>query len=112
MTGYTEGRKTEYDVIHDLRAHGYLCIRAAGSKGAVDVAAFRADRAPLFVSVKRSDPLISPKERVALLEFAEEGVGLAVVATKPRRERLSYRRLTGAGPKDYVAWTPDGMEKP
>lgn len=103
LSSYSDGRRTEWAVIQHLSDHGYQCIRAAGSKGAADIAGFRAGEA-VFVSVKRTDPLISPAERVALLDLARTIDGHALVATKPLRQPLAFRRLTGTGPRDYEAW--------
>lgn len=106
MSGYATGRRAEYDVIHDLQENGYETIRAASSKGVADVVAFKPGEA-LFVSVKRTNPTISPAERTNLLRVAGYVNGVPLVATRPLYKPLQYRRLTGPGPKDHTPWTPN-----
>lgn len=105
-SGYALGRAVEYAVIHDLTGNGYVCTRAASSKGAADVIAIKPGQV-LLVSVKRSTPP-GPVERSALVGVARmlPGVGVPVVAIGPASS-LTYRRLTGLGARQWVAWTPD-----
>lgn len=109
MTGYTEGRRVEYEVIDELKEAGYDTVRAASSKGLADVVAVGADHL-LLVSCKRTTPP-GPTERADLLRIAARlpGVALPLVALHPRRQPLSFRRLTGPGPKDWTAWTTGDM---
>lgn len=106
MSGYSLGRAVEYAVIDDLKANGYVCTRAASSKGVADVIAFKPGQV-LLVSVKRATPP-GPVERSALRGVARmlPGVGVAIVALGPASS-VTYRRLTGVGAKDWVSWTPD-----
>ncbi|WP_125777165.1 Holliday junction resolvase [Antribacter gilvus] len=107
MTHYQRGRRLEWDVQHDLAAHGYITLRAASSKGAADVIGFKPGQV-VFVQAK-TNGLIPPAERVALLHLASLIPGaLAIVAARPT---TTYRRLTGPGPKDWVSWTPDELEE-
>ena len=107
MSGYTQGRKVEYDVIRDLQQHGYDTVRAASSKGLADVVAVKPGQV-LLVNCKRTS-MPGPAERADLIRVAAclPGIALPIVALKPRLQRLQYRRLDGPGPKSWTAWTPD-----
>ena len=109
MSGYTEGRKVEYDVIAELKRHGYYTQRAASSKGMADVVAIKPGQV-LLVSCKRTTPP-GPGERIDLLAIASclPGVSVPLVALHPRGESLTFRRLTGVGPKAWQPWTPDEL---
>ena len=70
MSTATSGRRREHNVRDHLTANGYLVIRAAGSKGAVDLVAFKPGET-LFVQVKPADAgTIPPADRARLLEWA------------------------------------------
>jgi hypothetical protein len=104
--GYAAGVRVEHEVIHQLTDDGYVCTRAASSKGAADVIAIKQGQVCL-VSVKRTTPP-GPDERAQLVAVARllPGVGVPLVALGPP-SNVTYRRLTGVGPRDFVAWTPD-----
>jgi Holliday junction resolvase len=114
---YRAGRDKEYKVRNHLADNGYEIIRAAGSKGKVDLVAFKtwAHIQPawmhahmLFVQVKRTGGTIPPADRIELLRLARIARALPIVAYQPLPRRpLQYRRLTGAGAKDWQPWTPD-----
>ncbi len=106
MSGYSLGRSVEYAVQDDLRANGYETTRAASSKGVADLLAIKPGQLCL-VSVKRTTPP-GPAERTDLLRVAAHlpGVAIPLVALGPA-SRITYRRLTGVGPRDFVDWTPD-----
>ncbi|MGH3447223.1 MAG: hypothetical protein ACRDQA_19185 [Nocardioidaceae bacterium] len=108
MTGYADGKRVEDKIRDHLRQHGYWVISARASKGWADHVAIRHNEV-LFVSVKKSDPQISPLERSQLVRLADllSGCGAPIVATKPDRKPITYRLLTGTGPKDWIGWTPD-----
>lgn len=110
MSGYAEGRRVEYDVIEHLKANGYDTVRAASSKGLADVVAIKPGQV-LLVNCKRTT-MPPPAERVDLLRIASclPGVSVPLVAIHPRRQPLTFRQLTGAGPRDWTPWTPDDME--
>lgn len=110
MSGYTEGRKVEYDVIAALQADGYETVRAASSKGLADVVAIKTGQV-LLVNCKRTT-MPGPAERADLLRIAAllPGVGVPVVALHPRRQPLTFRLLTGPGPRDWEPWSPDQIE--
>ena len=107
MSSYHDGRRVEYAVMHDLTENGYLCTRAASSKGVADVIAFKAGQV-LLVSVKRtSTPGVA--ERLALLRVAAllPGVAAPVLARKPPRQPISYHLMNAGTPRTWPAWTPD-----
>jgi Holliday junction resolvase len=105
VTNYQSGRANEYRIRDDLVGFGYECVRAAGSKGKADIVALRPGEV-LLVQVKASNPQIAPAERVALVEMATAAGALPLVAHKPSRKPVVYRRLTGVGPKDWIPWLP------
>ncbi|MGW4121041.1 restriction endonuclease [Nocardia sp. NPDC004711] len=105
MTNYRQGRGLEYEVRDHLQAQGYDVLRSAGSKGAADLVGFKVGEI-VFVQCKRSGTC-PPAERVALLRLAGLVAGVPLIASRPPRQRIHYRRLTGAGPKDWLPWTAD-----
>lgn len=70
MTRYASGRAVEYKARNELMREGYTVIRAAGSKGAIDLAAF--DRKGLvLVQVKASRKPVAQKViNAALMQMA------------------------------------------
>jgi Holliday junction resolvase len=125
MTQGTAGRRFEWKVRDALRADGYTVIRSAGSKGAVDLVAFKeipdgpntyrfawdastSTTHMLFVQAKRTNGTIPPAERTELIRYAHIARAVPLVAYQPKpRQPIAYRRLTGPGPKDWQPWTPD-----
>ena len=107
MSGYAAGVRVEHEVIHHLTEQGYDCTRAASSKGTADVIAIKQGQV-LLVNVKRTTPP-GPDERRALLLVATciPGVLVPLVALKPLRKPLQFRRLTGVEPWAWVPWTAD-----
>lgn len=83
--------------------------RSAGSKGEVDCSFYRPGRL-LLLQVKRTDPQVSPAERMMLVRIADAlGIDrtLPVTGCWPARARVpSFRLLTGPGPKDWIPWDP------
>ena len=109
MTRYAGGADFEREVRAALVADGYeLVVRSAGSKTKVDLVAIKAGQV-LIVQCKRNG-VCPPAERSAVLHIASllPGVGVPVVASRPR---VTYRRLTGPGPKDWVPFTTDEIEE-
>lgn len=102
MSGYHAGREVEYAVVHHFTDHGWATVRAASSKGAADVVAFGPGVVAL-INVKRTDPP-GPAERLQLWNNAQRSGCLPLVALRPVRQPLTFRRLTGPGPSDWVAW--------
>lgn len=110
-TNYQSGRAFEWKVRDDLTAQGYDVIRSAGSKTKVDLLAFKHGQI-LLVQVKRKRGALPPAERVELLRLAAllPTVALPVQAYQPAPRRpIAYAVLTGPGPKDRRAWSPDGV---
>jgi hypothetical protein len=107
MSGYTDGRRVEWAVVHDLKMNGYFTTRAASSKGMCDVVAIKSGQV-LLISCKRTS-MPGPAERKHTLRVASllPGVGVPLVALSPRGKPLTYRRLVGAGPDSWIPWTPD-----
>ena len=109
MSTATTGRRTEHAVRDDLSQAGWVvAARAAGSKGAADLVCFKRGWV-LLVQCKRSNAQLPPAERQALIHLADVlglHIALPVVATKPVRQPITYRLLTGTGARDWVAWTP------
>ena len=111
MSTATVGRRVEHQVRDDLSQAGWvIAARAAGSKGAADLVAFKPGRVAL-VQVKRTNALLPPAERQALIALADtlgHGIALPIVATKPPRWAINYRLLTGPGPRDWLPYDPRG----
>jgi hypothetical protein len=105
-SGYHQGREVEWAVVHELTRDGYHTVRAASSKGMADVVAVK-DGQVAFISCKRTKSP-GPAERAELIRVAAmlPGVGVPIVALGPA-SRVTYRRLTGHGPHDWVRWVPD-----
>ena len=110
MTHYNSGRAFEWRVRDALTEDGYDVIRSAGSKTKVDLAAFKPGQL-LLVQCKRTGGTIPPAERADLLRIAGYVGAVPIVAHRSRpRGPIAYRLLTGPGPKEWTAWTPDVEE--
>lgn len=107
MSRYDQGRRIEWAIMDDLRASGYVVVRAAGSKGPADIVAIKEGQV-LFVSVKKQRPP-SPRERADLIAISRHlpQVGLAIVAMAPPGKGLTYRRLITAATNGHTQWSPD-----
>src|SRR5262245_48120981 len=70
LSNYVKGRRAEYRTQHILKSDGYYTIRAAASKGFVDVAAVRRG-AVRFISVKSGSARVSKSERELLQKIAD-----------------------------------------
>lgn len=62
MNHYAAGRRLEYIARDDLQRQGYTVIRSAGSKGAIDLCAIRADRI-ILIQVKKDAGDVSAGRR-------------------------------------------------
>jgi Holliday junction resolvase len=109
VSGYAQGVRVEHTVVHHLTDNGYDCQRAASSKGVADVVAFKAGQV-LLVSCKRTT-MPGPAERAELLRVANllPGVAVPLVALKPSRKPLEFRRLVTSrvGHYAFAEWHAD-----
>lgn len=116
-----QGANFELAVMADLEARGYTCLRSSGSRGAVDVVAVWDDMGVLgavmnagqhlvFIQCKITNPLIPPHERLNVMRLSLVALAVPVVAYKEKlpgnRVKISYRELTGTGPKEWREWVP------
>lgn len=110
---------------------GYDCMRSSGSKGKIDVYAIGpkpwrelwenphtipVPGGPLLhiqakVTTAALRTPLSPAERAVMLELAERAGAVPLTSSKAKdavtgRVRPHFRRLTGTGPRDWVAWEP------
>jgi Holliday junction resolvase len=106
-SGYVQGRNVEWAARSHLIENGYEVIRGSSSKGFADLCAIKPGQV-LVISCKRTT-MPGPAERVELLRVAAclPGVAVPLVALKPARKPLEYRRLTGPGPREWVPWDAD-----
>jgi Holliday junction resolvase len=74
VSNYAKGRRREYRVQQILERTGYQTIRAASSKGCVDVVAFRRGEVRL-ISVKSGSAYASAVEREALRAIVSDLLG-------------------------------------
>jgi Holliday junction resolvase-like predicted endonuclease len=111
MSNYSDGARFERATRHHLEENGYQVIRSAGSKGKVDLVAFKTGEI-LFVQNKING-LCAPAERTELRRLAGMVGALPIVAYRHKEGRAAatvrYRLLTGAGPKAFAGWTPDAV---
>jgi Holliday junction resolvase len=110
MNQYQRGARVEREVQKWLEARGFTTMRAAGSKGKIDVMAIRDDE-QLFIQVKISDGLIKPAERRELIRLGRMAGATPLVAYKEEtgegnRVRVVFQQLTGTGPHDRMTWEP------
>jgi len=122
-----QGANFELVTMHDLEKHEYTCLRSSGSRGPVDVVAIGPEPVQevwenpytlyvpggpvLFIQCKRTNPLISPAERLAVQNLALRAGAVPLVAHWAKSETtglmtVHYRQLTGPGPKDWAPWAP------
>ena len=103
---------------------GYDCMRSSGSKGKIDVYAIAplwdsgyemVEMPSLHIQAKVTTAVmrtpLSPAERQVMLELAERAGAVPLTSSKAKdavtgRVRPHFRRLTGTGAPDWVAWEP------
>jgi Holliday junction resolvase len=104
MTRYSGGADFERETRKHLEVDGYDVIRSAGSKGKVDLIAWKPTQI-LLVQCKRNGTC-PPAERRELIRLANRMPGWAhpVIASRPR---VTFRVLTGPGPKDWDPFFTD-----
>ena len=98
-TRYSRGRQFEYRVRDDLRERGCLVVRAAGSKGKVDLLAVLplTDSSPgeiLLVQCKATG-WGTPSERAELCRLAEVYGATAILASKGE-PGIAYREYVNS----------------
>lgn len=111
MSTATRGRQYEHRVRDDLAANGYYVIRAAGSKGVMDLVALKAD-GTLLVQVKGGIAgRLDPAPWNALYDLAALVGGVPVLAEVLPRKPIAYYRLAGRkdapGRQPYVPFLLD-----
>lgn len=107
MTNYRNGSDFERKVRGSLEDDGYECVRAAGSKGKIDVVAMKPGQL-LFIQIKRHMGQIPPADRAELLRLAAMVGAIPLVAYQPiPRKPIAYRELLGPGPKDWRIFLTD-----
>ncbi len=89
MTNYSRGADFERKVQAGLAAAGYFAVRAAGSRGPVDVLAVRKG-VVLLVQCKLKLGRMSPEAWAELIALAAVAGAVPVVATRPARGKISY----------------------
>lgn len=114
MSHYAQGAAFERKTRKHLEENGYEVIRSAGSKGKVDLVAFK--RGELLFVQNKINGLCAPAERSRLRDLAGMVDALPLVAYSHKEGRAAavvrYRLLTGDGPKHWASWTPDHAMKP
>lgn len=88
---YQQGKRLEYKVINELRELGFVTMRAAGSKGAIDAIAVRPGEL-LFVQVKRTTPP-GPAPWNLLYDMADWCGAVPILATCLPYKPVTYERI-------------------
>lgn len=94
MSTASRGRSYEHRVRDLLTGAGYYVIRAAGSKGVVDLVALRGEHT-LLVQVKGGTPRLDPVPWNALYDLAWRTGGVPLLAQVEPRKPISLWILTG-----------------
>jgi len=93
---YSRGASFERKVAELLRAQGYIVYRSAGSHGASDLICLRArlggGAEVAFVQAK-TNGVMSPADRRALVEEARIAGAMPVIADRPKRGVIRLRRV-------------------
>jgi Holliday junction resolvase len=109
MTQYAKGYAFEQKVAGDLTQDGYFVIRAGGSHGVADLVALKSGQV-LLVQCK-TNGVISIGDWNALYGVAERVGAVALVAHRPSRGAVAYRRLdarrVARQAVEYTEWTAD-----
>jgi len=104
VTNYDAGARFERETRAALEDDGYEVIRSAGSKGKVDLIAWKALGPVLLIQCKRNGK-ISPAERAEI--FRQSRLRPDFIALVASRPRVTFQRLTGVGPRDREPWTTE-----
>jgi Holliday junction resolvase len=108
QTPYAYGRAFEYRVRADLEKRGYVAIRAAGSRGPVDIIAL-SPRYRLLVQCKINGK-ISPLQWAELYELAAVNRCVPVLASAPNHRGCVYDALTAANSQRGRKGTKERIE--
>jgi Holliday junction resolvase len=79
MNKYAKGARLERRVIHELESKGWFCVRSAGSKGAVDIVAFKGEDR-LFIQAKNDGKSLSLKEWNIVFDLARAHAAIPLFA--------------------------------
>lgn len=93
MTAYTRGNAFERKIVDQLEHDGYTCWQSRGSKTAADIIAIKPGQLVL-VQAKSGVNHISGHDWNRLLDLARSIDATAVVADRPTRGVIRYRRIT------------------
>lgn len=94
---YIAGRAFEYAIMRRLKLAGYWVLRAAGSKGPVDIIAIRTT-VMLMIQCKRGKGIPSSKAWNELYDLALSRQAIPLLASRSSVKgdrRVSYQRLSG-----------------
>lgn len=92
MTQYQRGSRFEAAIRADLESDGYWTIRAAGSHGLADVIATKPGE---VLAVQAKLGVMPHGEWNALFRLCAEFGMVPLVADRPKRGAIRYRRITG-----------------
>lgn len=101
MTAYGRGYAFERRVADDLESDGYWTIQSRGSHGVVDVAAVKCGET-LLVQCKLG--VMPGDEWNRLYELAVRLRAVPLVADRPERGVIRYRRITGVHKLGSRVW--------
>lgn len=112
MTAYSDGRKLEYAAQEALEAEGYITMRAAGSRGAVDVLGFK--QGQILIVQCKLDGYLTPAERTKVYGLAVMIAAVPLVARWHKDGRAARRVAFGEllDTERIRPWTADhGFER-
>lgn len=97
---YIAGRSFEYAIMRRLKLAGYWVLRAAGSKGPVDVIALKGSMVwpQLFIQCKRGRGIPSAESWNLLYDLAAGRDAIPLLASRASikgERRVQYQRLMG-----------------
>lgn len=110
MSNSSRGIAFERVVRGDLEGFGWVCYRAAASKGPADVWALGPGPELLLVQAKL-DGRLDPQEWNVLYRLAMHLDATPLMAWRPKRGEIGYRRLiapkgTSGGRQPWDHWSP------
>ena len=109
MTNYSRGYRFESTIAGQLRQDGYFCVRSGGSHGVADVVALKPGQILLIQA--KIDGNCTVAEWNELFATALQLGAVPLLAWRPKRGVIEYRRLTGLrivrGERPAEVWTAD-----